>query len=264
MAEFKKGDPIVFVEDDADRGIEMPKGTRGTYDGHSFAHTLARVRLDSGERVRAWRAYIAPAEDHGTGDGSASDICAEPGCNCDLERRFPAPLDPAKVAITLKGGDYIEAESDGTKIGGKVSHVTERGFVAIEHLGEFAVHHITASPLPEGYRMFVLTAHTPAPEPEPKWEPGTAGTATLNNRVSGNSSVGLRAMRTLRDDVYGFAFANGLTVTDDATTYSVTDFVPDEPRPLPTRDEVHELITNGDGCCDTTDVVMALLRGEAR
>jgi hypothetical protein len=85
----------------------------------------------------------------------------------------PAPLDPAKVAVTLKGGDYIEAESDGAKVGGKVSHVTERGLVAIEHLGEFAIHHITASPTPDGYRMFVLTAHQPAPEPEPEWKPGT-------------------------------------------------------------------------------------------
>src|SRR5690606_21393261 len=75
----------------------------------------------------------------------------------------PAPLDPSKVAATLRGGDYIEAEADGSKIGGKVSHVTERGFVAIEHLGEFAIHHITATPTPDGHRMFVLTHHQPAP-----------------------------------------------------------------------------------------------------
>lgn len=79
---------------------------------------------------------------------------------------IPAPIDPSKAAITLKAGDYIEAESDGAKIGGKVSHVNENGFVAIEHLGTFAIHHITPSPLPNGYRMFVLTAHQPAPEPE--------------------------------------------------------------------------------------------------
>jgi hypothetical protein len=87
-----------------------------------------------------------------------------------LARVKAAPLDPSKVAITLKGGDYIEAESDGAKIGGKVSHVTERGFVVIEHLGEFAIHHITASPQ-DGYRFFILTAHQPAPKPE--WKPGT-------------------------------------------------------------------------------------------
>jgi hypothetical protein len=90
------------------------------------------------------------------------------------------PIDPAAVAITLKSGDYIEAESDDTKIGGKVSHVTERGFVAIEHLGEFAIHHITSSPLPSGYRMFALTAHQPAPEPEPEWEPGTVADITVH------------------------------------------------------------------------------------
>lgn len=91
----------------------------------------------------------------------------------------PAPLDPSKVAITLKAGDYIEAESDGAKIGGKVSHVNENGFVAIEHVGTFAIHHITASPVPGGYRMFVLTAHQPAPEPEPEWKPGVVHAARL-------------------------------------------------------------------------------------
>lgn len=44
----------------------------------------------------------------------------------------------------------------------------------------------------------------------------------------------------------------------------VTDFVPGEPRPLPVRHEVHDLIANGNDCCDTTDAVMALLRGESR
>lgn len=61
----------------------------------------------------------------------------------------------------------------------------------------------------------------------PEWEPGTVGTATLNNLVSGNSSVGLRAMRTLHDGVFGFALENGLTINDDSTPYSVSDFAPD-------------------------------------
>jgi hypothetical protein len=190
MAEFKTGDRVVFTKDDdwLERGalVRMPKGTLGTYLGtRAWREAAPWVRLDTGEHVLACADAIAPAEDHGTGDGSASDICAEPGCNCDLERRFPAPLDPAKVAITIKGGDYIEAESDGAKIGGKVSHVTERGFVAIEHLGEFAIHHITAAPLPEGYRMYTLTAHTPAPEPEPGWEPGDMAAVTARGWVNG-------------------------------------------------------------------------------
>src|SRR5690606_16590005 len=99
MAEFKKGDRVVFTKADAwgKRGerVRMPKGTLGTYDD-ADGGAAPWVRLDTGERVRAWADKLAPAEDHGTGDGSASDICAEPGCNC-LARRFPAPLDPSKV-----------------------------------------------------------------------------------------------------------------------------------------------------------------------
>jgi hypothetical protein len=171
MTEFKNGDRIRAVRD------TITVGGRPIKEGEQF------VALDEPD----YRAYMSviplsgrwPArdgfpfeasgnerivspedfehvEDHGTGDGSASE-----------ERRFPAPLDPAKVAVTLKGGDYIEAESDGAKVGGKVSHVTERGLVAIEHLGEFAIHHITAPSTRGGYRMFALTAHQPAPEPEP-------------------------------------------------------------------------------------------------
>jgi hypothetical protein len=53
-----------------------------------------------------------------------------------------------------------------------------------EHLGEFAIHHITAAPLPEGYRMYTLTAHTPAPEPEPGWEPGDMAAVTARGWVN--------------------------------------------------------------------------------
>jgi hypothetical protein len=107
----------------------------------------------------------------------------------------------------------------------------------------------------------------PAPEPEPEWKPGTPGTATLNNRVSGISSPGLRAMRTVRDGVYGFALENGLSIADDATTYSVTGFVPDEPRPLPTRGQVKAALEPGwarDSITAMADAVLALLRGESR
>src|SRR5690606_5364663 len=109
--------------------------------------------------------------------------------------------------------------------------------------------------------------HQPAPEPEPEWKPGTTGTATLNNLVGGNSAVGLRAMRTLRDGVYGFALENGLSIADDATTYSVSDFVPDEPRPLPTREQVKAALEPGwgrDSITAMVDAVLALLRGESR
>ena len=121
-----------------------------------------------------------------------------------------------------------------------------------------------------------VTIHQPAPEPEPEWKPGTTGRATLHNLVSGLSSVDLRAMRTLRDGVYGFAFANGLSIADDATTYSVSDFVPDAQTPA--REHLAGALANhygdrdnlGDADLSTqqaylndADAVLALLRGES-
>jgi hypothetical protein len=166
MAEFKKGDRIVFTKDDAwwERGelvARMPAGTLGTYlgtDDDAPDEGAPWVRLDTGEHVLAWADVLAPVEDHGTGDGSASDICAEPGCNCDLERRFPAPLDPSKVkpgdtvtlrieqggnpALTLSGKTHTPATGYGVYLGGW----------RIDRLPDYAT----------------LTAHQPAPEPEPE------------------------------------------------------------------------------------------------
>src|SRR5690606_21748542 len=82
MTEFKNGDRIVFTKDDAwwERGelvARMPAGTLGTYLGtRAWRAGAPWVRLDTGEYVRAWATRIAHAEDHGTGDGSASDIAA--------------------------------------------------------------------------------------------------------------------------------------------------------------------------------------------
>lgn len=173
----------------------------------------------------------------------------------------PAPLDPAAViAITLKSGDYIEAKSDGTKIGGKVSHVTERGFVAIEHLGEFAIHGITPSPLPSGYRMFALTDHQPAPEPEPEWKPGTVGTATVLYRGQSGPVASTRLMRVFRTSGVVAPGETALPWVDDLgnllSDEQIADFVLD--RPLPTRDQVIEAL---EGHQFFTDRVMALLDG---
>jgi hypothetical protein len=149
----------------------------------------------------------------------------------------PAPLDPAKVAITLKGGDYIEAESDGTKIGGKVSHVTERGFVAIEHLGEFAIHQITASPQADRYRFFILTDHQPAPEPEPVWREGIVGTATVGPK---------------RREVRAYSVAKGAVIESVGGGYAVWNaddvhaFVPDEPRAVWSRRGLRDALTHDD------------------
>src|SRR5690606_16313068 len=95
MTEFKNGDRVVFTKDDSwwERGelvARMPAGTLGTYlgtDDDAPDEGAPWVRLDTGEHVLAWADVLAPVEDHGTGDGSASDICAEPGW-----RRLPAPV----------------------------------------------------------------------------------------------------------------------------------------------------------------------------
>jgi hypothetical protein len=161
MTEFKKGDKVTE--------LTITDNPKMLHETLCVAQTILGRHADgvrTGEHVARIQRLINETERHRPlgPDGEHGDRHTDT-CGCDDVP--PAPLDPAKVAVTLKGGDYIEAESDGAKIGGKVSHVTERGLVAIEHLGEFAIHHITASPTPDGYRMFVLTAHQPAPEPEP-------------------------------------------------------------------------------------------------
>jgi hypothetical protein len=82
-------------------------------------------------------------------------------------------LDPGAV----KAGDYIEAESDGTGIKGPVLHINENGYVSIQHLGSFAIEGITTKDT--GYRLFTLTDHQPAPEPEPEWSRAADYVATV-------------------------------------------------------------------------------------
>jgi hypothetical protein len=174
MTEFKRGDRIIFVKNDEYAGVEMPKGTLATYDDDGLSSAAPVVVLDTGECVRAWRSRIAPAGDHGTGDGSASDICAEPGCNCDLERRFPAPLDPSKVkagdTVTVRvepnpdtGWGTLDHGPEAIEVTGKVwldSGDNPHGPVA-----KVGVHAL-------GLPNVTLTAHQPAPAPEPEHAPG--------------------------------------------------------------------------------------------
>lgn len=175
--EFKRGDRVVFVKDDEYGGVEMPKGTLATYDEDDPAEGAPWVKLD---RVRAWRDSIAPAEDHGTGDGSASDICAEPGCNCDLERRFPAPLDPSKV----KPGDTVTLTLEGAEVTDTVA-AWERN-PASGHYRAYLAHDpdpLDAKPFRlVGNAAYTLTDHQPAPEPEPEWEPGRFVSVRVNGR----------------------------------------------------------------------------------
>jgi hypothetical protein len=166
MTEFKPGDRIRAVRDTtSEYGVRIPKGSTGTvYDSR---YAALAFRPDDDRTLGEFR-FIRPDDferDHGTGDGSASDICAEPGCNCDLERRFPAPLDPSKV----KAGDTVTLEK------GTAKHVDLVADVDRYQDGDYRFKS-TTSPT-HVYRVgdgaWTLTAHQPAPEPEPEWKPGT-------------------------------------------------------------------------------------------
>jgi hypothetical protein len=169
-------------------------------------------------------------------------------------------IDPTAV----KAGDTVTLSADETSTRGPVKDIQYAGG------GEWDVwiaNH--AHPFRTGrIGLWAVTAHQPAPKPE--WKPGTTGTATLNNLVGGNAAVGMRVMR-FSNDGGGFVTETGLSVLDSATTYSVSDFVPDEDRPLPTREERAQVVDlliafSNDRAdeWDTADKILALLRGESR
>src|SRR5690606_13559711 len=145
------GDRVVFTKDDSwwERGelvARMPAGTLGTYlgtDDDAPDEGAPWVRLDTGEHVLAWADVLAPAEDHGTGDGSASDICAEPGW-----RRLPAPLDPS-------GRHELAADFFHAKTGTAASY-----FTVDLSPDERAPYYAAAD---------AFLATQPAPEPEPEY-----------------------------------------------------------------------------------------------
>jgi hypothetical protein len=185
MTEFKTGDRVVFTKDDswAEGGelvARMPKGTLGTYLGTRAWHKGAPwVRLDTGEHVLAWADAIAPAEDHGTGDGSASDIPAPVVDDLwDAKDRVqrevaaevftaPAPLDPSKV----KAGDTVTLENGQTAVRGPVIgidtavHTNIVSGFSIEGVGwRYFIPDVLAQ---QDTGVWTLTDHQPAPEPEP-------------------------------------------------------------------------------------------------
>jgi hypothetical protein len=192
MTEFKTGDrvqkvaPHNSVRDGENNpngpdtfAREAAMGALGAVIGTAATHLY--VKWDSGKTSCVPREVVAPAEDHGTGDGSASDICAKPGCNCDLERRFPAPLDPSKVkpgdTVTVRvepnpdtGWGTLDHGPEAIEVTGKVwldSGDNPHGPVA-----KVGVH---ALDLPN----VTLIAHQPSPEPERK--PGTLVAATMDD-----------------------------------------------------------------------------------
>lgn len=177
----------------------------------------------------------------------------------------PAPLDPKSVHV----GDWIRLEdgpeADAAYVGGTVSYINENGFVTIDHLGTFAVDGLTTFPS-EAYRRYRLTDHQPAPEPEREWKPGTTGTATISN------VPGARVLRAGVEGVISWWVAQDGCKYDDS---EVTDFVPDELRPLPTRNDLvkamhDDYLKGGEPRLTVTarehlaDAVLTFLRGESR
>jgi hypothetical protein len=138
MTAFKKGDRVVFVVDDHYfGGVEMPKGTRGTYDDDDY-HAIPWVRLDTGERVITWHDHIAPAAPEPepyTPDSERvrrayvdarmdADIIGEEEAGAEFDRWKaslvaidPADVDRGGVARAIRGGgepgayDYIAADA---------------------------------------------------------------------------------------------------------------------------------------------------------
>jgi hypothetical protein len=150
-SEFKMGDHIRAVRDTS------TLGGRAIQEGEQF---VVEAPAD-GRTVSA--ADFERVEDHGTGDGSASDICAEPGCNCDLERRFPAPLDPSKV----KAGDTVTVKAVDPESPFVMSGLVEKAEDATPENGATAAHLTIWGRVYTVGRMLTLTSHQPAPEPEP-------------------------------------------------------------------------------------------------
>jgi hypothetical protein len=188
-----------------------------------------------------------------------------------VEDATPAPLDPPAI----HAGDTVTAEhEDGDVITAVVKRYEPLHAVfgpqmpVITTMGGFDI--------PVGIRgAWTLTAHQLAPKPE--WKPGTTGTATLNNLVSGNAALGMRVMRFANSDgSLGFTTVTGLSILDSATTWSISDFVPDAE--VPTREHLAGALANRYGDRDNlgdadlatqqaylndADAVLALLRGES-
>jgi hypothetical protein len=117
--------------------------------------------------------------------------------------------------------------------------------------------------------LWALTDHQPAPEPEPEWKPGATGTAEV---VREGANGGPRMFRRTRGMVVHrpAPIDDDMFVTTEGDLWALEgnyckDFVPDEPRPLPTREHLRSTVGvahlgAGNGMVDRiTDAVMALL-----
>lgn len=171
-------------------------------------------------------------------------------CGCD-----DMPLDPSKV----KAGDTVAVRVEADPKNGGTFEVTGKAYMDYGPFGGAGVVKVGAHSL-DGYNV-TLTAHQPAPEPE--WKPGTVGTATVQP-----FGADVRVLRS--NSGRGWYCEAGFF--EDA---EVTGFVPDEPRPLPTRNELvkamhDDYLKGGEPRLTVTarehlaDAVLTFLRGESR
>lgn len=185
---------------------------------------------------------------------------------CAAHYPTPAPLDPKSVHV----GDTVTVRFTET---GDV--VTTKAYQPddITAAGEYV--YILGWPLHRANGTFGLAvshfeilAIEPAPKLEVKPEPGMTGTATVEGKPD-TRGVWLRSLGgRLWFATYEAATSSG----NLADAEEVSDFVPDEPRPLPTRDQVSEALEIrfkearldgwGPFSYHATNVVMGLLGGE--
>lgn len=125
----------------------------------------------------------------------------------------PAPLDPSKV----KAGDTVTLERDGGRLPDQevvTPSVTMSGRTTLILKGGIEV-------IVTGPDAWTLTAHQPAPEPEPEWKPGALVAGTVNERTV-RGFVGQMATNE-----HGFTYWNQF-----AGHVSFTSIVPADVRPL--------------------------------
>jgi hypothetical protein len=181
----------------------------------------------------------------------------------------PAPLDPSKV----KAGDTVTVSLTDYELGTyEVS-----GTVRATSGGALMVGPTCIASNGTWRKAATLTDHQPAPKPE--WGPGTSGTATALSTGNVHGFWHLAGPHISDTDTFAFTSDEGVTVPGRY----VSDFVPDEARPLPTRDEVREALTiarheheshvatypeSDDGMrgqdAHQAEAIDALLRGESR
>lgn len=114
-------------------------------------------------------------------------------------------IDPKNV----KPGDMVTLSRGNSTARGAVTHVQD--FLHLEELGRYRVKGLGDGTRTGGYTEWTLTAHQPAPEPEPEWKPGTVAEIEVD---------GGDLYRAIKGDVNG----HWHTVTGDTYgTGEVTD-----------------------------------------